>query len=336
MIARAKRPSPLPPPRGWLPPWAAALLTGVEASAQGLPSWNDGPVKRAVIEFVERVTRHGDADCIPPEDRIAVFDDDGTLWVEQPICVQLAFALDRIRTLAPQHPEWKETPPFKAVLEGDPTALATAGDKGVAAIVAATHAWMTTDAFAATVAEWLATARHPRFGRPYDQLVYRPMVELLAYLRANGFKTFLISGGGVELMRVFAERAYGIPPEQVIGSSAKTEFHVDASGTPVLVKSAAVELIDDGPGKPAGIDRFIGRRPVLAFGNSDGDRQMLQWTAGQRGPHLVGLVHHTDAGREYAYDRASHVGTLDAALDEALARRWMLIDMRRDWGRVFP
>jgi phosphoglycolate phosphatase-like HAD superfamily hydrolase len=316
--------------------WAAALLTGAEASAQGLPSWNDGAAKRAIIEFVERVTRHGDADYIPPEDRIAVFDNDGTLWVEQPMYVQLAFALDRIKALAPQHPEWKETPPFKAVLEGDAAALTAAGEKGVAAIVAATHAWMTTDAFATTVAEWLATARHPHLGRPYDQLIYRPMVELLAYLRANGFKTFIVSGGGVEFIRVFAERTYGIPPEQVIGSSGKTEFHVDSTGRPVLVKSATVEFIDDGPGKPAGINRFIGRRPVLAFGNSDGDRQMLQWTAGARGPRLVGLVHHTDAEREYAYDRTSHVGTLDAALDEALARGWLLVDMRRDWGRIFP
>jgi phosphoglycolate phosphatase-like HAD superfamily hydrolase len=301
-----------------------------------LASWNDGPAKQSIVAFVEAVTRDGGADYVPTAQRIAVFDNDGTLWAEQPMYSQFAFAFDRIKALAPRHPEWKETQPFKAVLEGDHRALAAAGEKGLLEIVAATHAGMTTDDFAKTVADWLASARHPRFNRPHDTLVYQPMLELLGYLRANGFKTFIASGGGVEFMRVFAERAYGIPPEQVVGSSAATKFQMEPDGRPVLMKEPRVEFVDDGPGKPAGINRFIGRRPIFAFGNSDGDLQMLQWTAACGGSCFVGIVHHTDADREYAYDRDSHVGRLARALDEGRQRGWTIVDMKRDWKTVFP
>ncbi len=306
------------------------------AQTDPLPSWNDGASKTAITDFVGRVTREGGPDFVKPAERIAVFDNDGTLWAEQPAYFQLAFALDRIKALAPQHPEWKTKQPFKAVIEGDQRALAAAGEKGLLQIVGATHAGMTTEAFAKTVGDWLATARHPRFQRPYDQLVYQPMLEVLAHLRANGFKTFIVSGGGVEFMRVFAERAYGIPPEQVVGSSGVVKLQVDKDGKPVLVKEAKVEFIDDGPGKPVGINRFIGRRPILAFGNSDGDLQMLQYTAAGPGVRFMGLVHHTDAEREFAYDRQSHVGKLDKALDEAMAKKWTVVDMKKDWRTVFP
>ncbi|HEX2888439.1 HAD family hydrolase [Vineibacter terrae] len=319
----------------------AAALGGIHAPAalaqtDPLPSWNDGDAKKAITDFVERVTHEGVANYVKPAERIAVFDNDGTLWAEQPAYFQLAFALDRVKAMAPQHPEWKTKQPFKAVLEGDQRALAAAGEKGLLQIVAATHAGMTTEAFAKTVADWLATARHPRFNRPYDQLVYQPMLEVLAYLRANGFKTFIVSGGGVEFMRVFAERTYGIPPEQVVGSSGVVKFQIGKDGKPSLTKEAKVEFIDDGPGKPVGINRFIGRRPIFAFGNSDGDQQMLQYTAAGEGARFMGLVHHTDAEREFAYDRKSHVGKLDKALDEAIARKWTVVDMKKDWRTVFP
>ena len=316
---------------------AVALVTAAYGqSADPLPSWRDGAVKQALVDFVGRVTRDGTPDFVPPSQRIAVFDNDGTLWAEQPTYFQAAFALDRVRALAPEHPEWRDTQPFKGVIENDPNAVAAAGEKGLLEILAATHAGMTTDAFNRIVADWLKTARHPRFDRPYDSLVYQPMLEVLGYLRANGFKTFIVSGGGVEFMRVFAERAYGIPPEQVVGSSGVTKFEIRAGGLPVLEKEPKVEFIDDGPGKPSGINRFIGRRPILAFGNSDGDLQMLEWTAGGGGARFMGLVHHTDAEREYAYDRQSPVGRLDKALDEAAARGWTVVDMKRDWTVVFP
>ncbi|MBB5764412.1 phosphoglycolate phosphatase-like HAD superfamily hydrolase [Methylorubrum rhodesianum] len=301
-----------------------------------MPSWKDGAPKRAILDFAGRVSREGSPDFVPPAERIAVFDNDGTLWAEQPIYFQVAFALDRVKALAPEHPEWKEIQPFKGIVEGDPKAVAASGERGLLQIMAATHAGMTTEAFNDIVADWLKTARHPRFGRPYDRLVYQPMLELLAYLRAGGFKTFIVSGGGVEFMRVFAERTYGVPPEQVVGSSGVTKFEMGPEGSPVLVKEAEVEFIDDGPGKPSGINRFIGRRPILAFGNSDGDHQMLQWTAAGTGPRFLGLVHHTDAEREFAYDRQSHVGRLDKALDEAGQRGWTVVDMRQDWKQVFP
>lgn len=306
------------------------------ADADPLPSWNDGQAKRAILAFVARVTAAGSPGFVPPPGRVATFDNDGTLWAESPIYFQAAFALHRVKVLAPQHPEWREVQLFKGILEGDPKALTASGEKGALQIVAATHAGMTTDAFAAAVTDWLRTARHPRFDRPYDSLVYQPMLELLGLLRANGFKTFIVSGGGVEFMRVFAERAYGIPPEQVVGSSGVTRFETTPDGTPVLVKEAKVEFVDDGPGKPSGINRFIGRRPVFAFGNSDGDQQMLEWTAAGDGARLMGVVHHTDAEREYAYDRQSHVGRLDKALDEAGRRGWVVVDMKRDWKAVFP
>jgi phosphoglycolate phosphatase-like HAD superfamily hydrolase len=318
------------------------------AQPDALPSWADGAAKKSITDFVARVTTEGGADFVPPAERIATFDNDGTLWAEQPVYFQLAFAFDRVKALAPQHPEWKTKSPFKALLAKDMKAFAATGEKGILEVMAATHAGMTTDEFSRSVLEWIATARHPRFNRPYAELVYQPMLELLGYLRGNGFKTFVVSGGGVEFMRPWMEKVYGIPPEQVIGSSGVVKFQQGADGRPVLMKLAKVEFIDDGPGKPVGINRFIGRRPVFAFGNSDGDLQMLQWTAagnqgrsrpvfdGAMGARFMGLVHHTDAEREYAYDRQSHIGKLDKALDEATARGWTIVDMKRDWKAIFP
>lgn len=316
----------------------AALLfaASLVASAEPLASWENGASKNAIVEFVTRVTREGSADYIAPRERIAVFDNDGTLWAEQPMYFQLAFALDRIRTLAPLHPEWRTTAPFKDVLAGDTQALIASGQQGLLQVVAASHAGITTEDFDTIVGSWLATAKHPRFERPYTELVYQPMLELLDYLRSQDFKTFIVSGGGVDFMRVFAEQVYGIPPEQVIGSSATTKFvAVGTNGKPALIKEPKIEFIDDGPGKPSGINRFIGRRPLFAVGNSDGDLQMLQWTAGGAGPRFVALIHHTDADREYAYDRHSRVGKLDKALDEAQRQRWLIVDMKHDWQRIF-
>jgi len=325
----------LPPPRWILLAWCVGLPAR-PASAQVLPSWNDGPAKRAVVAFVGKVTTAGSPDFVPPPERIAVFDNDGTLWSEQPIYFQLAFAFDRVKALAPHHPEWRTTQPYEAVLEGDTVALAGSGEKGLLELVMATHTSMTTDEFAKLVTDWLATARHPRFKRPYTNLVYQPMLELLAYLRANGFKTYIVSGGGIEFMRPWVEKVYGIPPEQVVGSSGVTRFEQGADSTPVLVKDPKVDFIDDGPGKPVGINRFIGRRPILAFGNSDGDQQMLEWTAAGKGARFVGIVHHTDAAREWAYDRQSHIGRLDKALDEAIGKHWTVVDMKTDWRVVYP
>ncbi len=299
------------------------------ACADPLPSWNDGPAKSRIVAFVAA------ASAIAADARIAVFDNDGTLWAEQPLYVQFMFVLDRIKALAPQHPEWKSQQPFKAVLANDLAGLQI-DEKTVAQLLEATHAGMTTDAFAATVTNWIATARHPRFHLPYTDLVYQPMLELLHYLRANGFKTYIVSGGGVEFMRAFAQTIYGIPPEQVIGSTGVTKFQIGADGKPELIKEPKVEFVDDGPGKPVGINKFIGRRPVFAFGNSDGDQQMLEWTAAGSGPRFEGLVHHTDAAREYAYDRTSKIGKLDKALDEANAKGWLVVDMKKDWRTVFP
>ena len=311
------------------------LLLRVEAaSASPLASWNDGPATARLIAFVESVSKPGGKDFVPPAERIAVFDNDGTLWAEQPLYFQLAFALDRVQALAPAHPEWKAKEPFETLLAGDAPGALAQGEKAVLEILAATHTGMTTEAFATTVRDWIATAKHPTLGKRYVELTYRPMVELLAYLRANAFKTFIVSGGGVEFMRALAEDAYGIPPEQVIGSSGVTTFELRPSG-PVLLKEPKVEFIDDGPGKPSGINRVIGRRPILAFGNSDGDQQMLEWTAAGTGARFVGLVHHTDAKREWAYDRTSHVGKLDKALVEATAKDWVVVDMARDWRKVF-
>jgi phosphoglycolate phosphatase-like HAD superfamily hydrolase len=326
---------------GWSVASAQAGADRSAASAQHeprdpLPSWNGGAVKTSITDFVDHVTKKGNPDYVPPPERIAVFDNDGTLWAEQPVYSQVQFAFDRISALAPQHPEWRERQPFKAVLEGDRAALAATGEKGLLEILAATHAGMTTEEFNRIVAEWFASARHPRFDRPYTEMVYQPMLELLAYLRENKFKTFIVSGGGVEFMRGFADRAYGIPPEQVVGSTGVTKFELRPEGRPALMREARILFIDDGPGKPEGINHFIGRRPVFAFGNSDGDQQMLQYTAAGSGRRFMGLVHHTDADREWAYDRHSHVGKLDKALDEANQRGWSVVDMKRDWRTVFP
>lgn len=314
-----------------------AILAGGSAMAQvdPLPSWNEGAVKKSITDFVARVRTAG-PDFVPEAERIAVFDNDGTLWMEQPYYFQLAFAFDRIKELAPKHPEWSEKQPFKGLVEGDLKAALTTGLKGVLEVLAATHAGMTTEEFSSTVSNWTRTAQHPRFKKPYIELVYQPMLELMRYLRANEFKTFIVSGGGVEFMRVFAEQVYGIPPEQVVGSSGVVKFQRSADGGIVLIKEAKVEFVDDKEGKPVGINRFIGRRPIFAFGNSDGDHAMLQYTAAGPGPRFLGLVHHTDADREYAYDRQSHIGTLDKALDEARERGWTVVDMKRDWRIVFP
>jgi hypothetical protein len=300
-----------------------------------LPSWNDTAPKKAIVAFVERVTRQGSPDFVPAAERIATFDNDGTLWAEQPMYVQLAFALDRVKALAPQHPEWKDKQPFKAVLEGDMKTLAESGERGLLELVVATHAGMTADEFAKIVTDWLATARHPRFNRPYTELVYQPMLELLAYLRGNGFKTFIVSGGGVEFMRPWTEKVYGVPPEQVVGSSGKTRFEM-RDGRPTLFRLPEVNFIDDKTGKPVGINEHIGRRPIAAFGNSDGDLEMLQWTTMSGGVRFGLIVHHTDAEREYAYDRQSPFGKLDKALDAAALNRWTLVDMKKDWKKVFP
>ncbi len=287
---------------------SASFGGALAQAADPLPSWNDGDAKQAILSFVAAVTGEGSPDFVPPQQRIATFDNDGTLWVEQPMYVQLAFAIDRVKALAPLHPEWKDKEPFGAVLEGDLKALAASGEKGLVQLVMETHAGMTTGQFVQIVKDWLATARHPRFGRPYTELVYQPMLELLAYLRANGFKTFIVSGGGIEFMRPWTEQVYGVPPEQVIGSSIKTKFQFK-DGIPELFRLPEVDFIDDKAGKPVGINQGIGRRPIAAFGNSDGDLQMLQWTTLPGGGRRFGLiVHHTDAEREYAYDRKSAFG----------------------------
>lgn len=318
---------------------AAALIgalacTTVAPAADPLPAWNDGKARQSIVDFVARVTTPG-KDFVPPAERVAVFDNDGTLWAEQPLYFQFLFAIDRVKALAPQHSEWKDKEPFAALLGGDSKAALAQGEHGIMEIVMATHSGMTSDEFQKVVKDWLATAKHPKSGRLYTEMVYQPMLELLAYLRANGFKTFIVSGGGIEFMRAFAEQVYGIPPEQVIGSSGKVKFEL-RGGRPVLVKLPEVDFIDDKEGKPVAIQMHIGRRPILAFGNSDGDLPMLQWTAAGGGARFLGIVHHTDAGREWAYDRASSIGRLELALDEAQAQGWTVVDMEKDWTRVFP
>jgi hypothetical protein len=301
-----------------------------------LPSWNEGRTKDSILAFVAAVTREGSQSFVPARERIATFDNDGTLWVEQPMYTQLAFALDRVKALAAQHPEWTSKQPFKAALEGDLRTLAASGERGLVELVMATHASMTTAEFEKVVGDWLATARHPRFDRPYTSLVYQPMLELLAYLRANDFKTFIVSGGGIEFMRPWTERVYGVPPEQVVGSSIKTRFQM-RDGRPELFRLPEINFVDDKAGKPVGINEHIGRRPIAAFGNSDGDLEMLQWTtlAGDQRRFAL-IVHHTDAEREYAYDRHSHFGRLDVALDAANANGWTVADMKKDWKQIFP
>jgi hypothetical protein len=315
----------------------AILFSCMTAAAQTdpLPSWSDGPSKQAIVKFVQDTTRQGSANFVAPVDRIAVFDNDGTLWSEQPMYFQLAFALDRVKAMAPQHPDWKTKQPFAGVLAGDSKAVMASGEKGIAEIVAVTHAGMTTEEFSKNVLDWTTSARHPRFKRPYTELVFQPMLEVLKYLRANGYRTFIVSGGGIEFMRPWAGKVYGIPPEQVVGSVGKVKYEI-RDGKPVLVKLADIEFVDDKEGKPAGINKFIGRRPVFAFGNSDGDHQMLQWTAAGGGARFMGIVHHTDATREWAYDRKSHIGTLDKAWDEAVQRGWTVVDMQKEWKRIYP
>jgi phosphoserine phosphatase len=306
-----------------------------ETKCTPLPSWNEGPSKEAILRFVEAATSESSAEFVPPLERIAVFDNDGTLWSEKPFYFQLAFALDRVKALAPQHPEWRDQQPFKAVLEDDIDGLLAGGVKAIVDILVATHGGNTSGEFEQIVLDWIASARHPRTGRLYTEMVYQPMLELLDYLRANGFRTYIVSGGGIEFMRAWVEDVYGIPPEQVIGSSIETKFEMREGG-PVLVRIPKVDFVDDGEGKPVGIHKFIGRRPILAFGNSDGDQQMLQWTAAGEGARFMGLVHHTDAEREWAYDRDSLVGRLDKALDEGYARGWTIADMKQDWRVVYP
>jgi phosphoserine phosphatase len=320
-------------------PSLVVLLLGTCAAPgradEPLPSWNDGPVKRALTAFVARVTTEGSPDFVPPADRIAAFDNDGTLWCEQPTYTQVAFAFARIGALAETHPDWKDKHPFRAVLEGDMKSVLAGTPRDRLELIAASHAGMTPEEFERIVAHWLATAQHPRFRRPYTELVYRPMLELLGYLRAHGFKTYVVSGGGVEFMRPWSERVYGIPPEQVIGSTIRTRYEL-RGGRPELIRLPEIEFIDDKAGKPEGIQRAVGRRPIAAFGNSDGDYEMLRWTTAGSGPRLGLIVHHTDAEREWAYDRHSPVGRLDRALDEAPSHGWVVADMKRDWKAIFP
>jgi phosphoserine phosphatase len=317
--------------------WLAIALVAfpvLTLAADFLPSWNEGASKARVVDFVQSVTDPTSKQYVPPAERIAVFDNDGTLWSEQPMYFQLAFILDRVKALAPQHPEWRTQEPFKSVLAGDMAGVAKAGEHGLLELMAATHAGMTTDEFRSIVSDWLATARHPRFKRPYTELTYAPMKELLAYLRANGFKTFIVSGGGVEFMRVFSEQVYGVPPEQVIGSSIRTKYEV-RDGKPMIVRLPEIEFIDDKAGKPVGIHRYIGRKPILAFGNSDGDFEMLEYATSAPGPRLGLIVHHDDGEREYAYDRQSSIGRLERGLDEAGPRGWVVVSMKNDWRRVY-
>jgi phosphoserine phosphatase len=316
--------------------FALASLSAIPASAASpLPSWNDGNARKAIVDFVSKVTKPGSPGFVPVAERIAVFDNDGTLWAEQPMYFQLFFALDRIKVLAPMHPEWKDKEPFASLLKGDVKGALAGGEPAIVQIVMETHAGMTTDEFDQTVRDWVATARHPMTKRPYTEMVYQPMLELLAYLRANGFKTFIVSGGGIDFMRPWTEKVYGIPPEQVVGSSIKTKLDV-RDGKPVLVRLPELNFVDDKAGKPVGIQQHIGQRPIAAFGNSDGDLQMLQWTTSGKGARLAVLVHHTDAGREWAYDRASSIGRLDKALDEAAAKGWTVVDMKNDWRTIYP
>jgi phosphoglycolate phosphatase-like HAD superfamily hydrolase len=316
---------------------AVALLTATAPSraADPLPSWKDTASKKAIVVFVEKVTKEGGADFVPVAERIATFDNDGTLWAEQPIYFQFQFALDRVKALAPTHPEWKTKEPFNHLIAGDMKAFMAGGEKSLMAVMAAAHSGITTEEFGDIVKEWLATAKHPKTGMRYNEMVYQPMLEVLAYLRANGFKTFIVSGGGVEFMRTFAEKTYGIPPEQVIGSQGKLKFEL-RDGKPTLIKLPEVQFVDDGPGKAAGIQTFIGRRPIAAFGNSDGDLQMLQWTTAGPGTRFALIVHHTDAEREWAYDRTSHIGKLDKAWDEANSKGWTVVNMKDDWATIYP
>jgi len=314
---------------------AMVAFTTIARAADPLPSWNDGPAKQSIITFVEKVTKPGSPDFVPVPERIATFDNDGTLWCEKPLPVQLYFVLDRVKALAPQHPEWQTTEPFASILKGDLKTAAASGERGLVEMIMATHTGNTTEEFEQIVKDWIATAKHPKTGMLFTDMVYQPMLEVLAYLRTNEFKTFIVSGGGIEFMRPWADKTYGIPPEQVVGSSVKTKFEL-RDGKPVLVRLPEVSFNDDKGGKPVGINEHIGRRPVMAFGNSDGDLQMLQWTTAGAGARFSLYVHHDDAGREYAYDRNDALARLDKGLDEASAKGWTVVSMKNDWKTVFP
>jgi phosphoglycolate phosphatase-like HAD superfamily hydrolase len=315
---------------------ALAFAATVAGAQEPLPSWNDGPTKQAIVQFVHDTTDKASAKFVPEDKRIVTFDNDGTLWAEQPMYFQLIFALDCVKAMAPKHPEWKTKEPFASLLKGDVKKALAGGEKAIAQIVMVTHAGMTTAEFEQIVKDWIATAKHPKTGRLFTEMVYQPMLELLAYLRANGFKTFIVSGGGIEFMRPWTERVYGIPPEQVVGSSIKTKYEF-RNGKPVLIRLPRIDFIDDKTGKPVGINSHIGRRPVAAFGNSDGDQQMLEWTQAGGGARLMMLVHHDDAKREWAYGPKSKIGTFsDALMAEAKKSGWVVISMKNDWKRIFP
>jgi phosphoglycolate phosphatase-like HAD superfamily hydrolase len=311
------------------------IFTTVALADDPLPSWNEGPSKQAIVAFVKKVTTEGSPDFVKPAERIATFDNDGTLWAEQPVYFQLIFAVDRVKAMAPQHPEWKDTEPFKSAIAGDMKGLMATGKEGLMKIVAVSHANMTADEFAQSVRDWLATAKHPKTQMAYNKMIYQPMLELLDYLRANGFKTYIVSGGGIDFMRVFAEEAYGIPPEQVIGSSIGAKYEV-RDGVPTIVKVPEDFFMDDKEGKPVAIYQHIGRRPIFAGGNSDGDYQMLEYTTAGKGARFGLIVHHTEADREWAYDRDSHIGKLAKGLDDAKAKGWTVVDMKNDWKTIFP
>lgn len=316
---------------------AALVVLAIPATALAdpLPSWNDGDTKKAITTFVESVTREGSPDFVAEGERIATFDNDGTLWAEQPVYFQLLYAIDQVKKMAPDHPEWKSQEPFASVIKGDMKSVIASGKQGLMKIIAATHANMTAEEFQANVASWLKTARHPKTDKPFNEMVYKPMLELMDYLRANGFKTFIVSGGGVDFMRVFAEETYGIPPDQVVGSSLKAKYEVH-NGKPAIIKLPEINLIDDKEGKPVGIHQYIGQRPIFVAGNSDGDYQMLEWATSGDGPRFGLILHHTDAKREWAYDRKSHIGQLNKGLDDAKEKGWTVIDMQKDWKVVFP
>jgi phosphoserine phosphatase len=315
--------------------WLFAVIVFPVLAADPLPSWNDTTSRQAILAFVERVTKPGSPEFVPPAERIAVFDNDGTLWCEQPVYFQAFFVFDRIKELAPEHPEWTNREPFASVLKGDLQGALAGGEHALVEMGMATHAGTTTEEFEQIVTRWISTAKHPKTGKLFTEMVYRPMLELLAYLRANGFKTFIASGGGIEFMRPWVEKIYGIPPEQVIGSSIKTRFEM-RNGKPVLVRLPEINFVNDKAAKPVAIQMHIGRRPIATFGNSDGDLQMLQWTAAGSGARFCLYVHHDDASREWAYDRESNIGRLDRGLDEAKARGWTVVSMKDDWKRIFP
>lgn len=323
----------------WLVLLVAASTVALPAPARAqtdlLPSWNDGAAKSRIMSFVRDVTDKSGRSFVPPAQRVAVFDNDGTLWSEQPLYFQLFFALDRVQVLAPTHPEWKTKEPFASLLKGDAKAALAGGEKALLEIIMATHAGMTTEQFEKIVRDWITTAKHPKTGRLYTEMVYQPMLELLSYLRANRFKTYIVSGGGIEFMRPWVERVYGIPSDQVVGSSIKVKYEV-RNGEPVLVRLPEIDFIDDKAGKPVGIHKFIGHRPIAAFGNSDGDFEMLEWVTSGPGLRFGLIVHHDDAVREYAYDRKSHIGKLDRGLAEAPKRGWIVVSMKRDWKLVYP